>query len=235
MGVPRITGGCPGQDREHERATPTTLTISTSADAPAPMIEPRAGPVAVRRHPRGQAMVEFAAVLLPLLVIVVGIIQLGLILGANVTLTNAAREGARAGTIARFDVAESRAVNDLDRCTAILDAARQSFGILAASSPNFVVTRPCPVGSATDLNGDGLHDRWVNGDLTITLCASMATPTTACPTTGAYCTLNEPTGCLVQVRLTYRSDIIVPFIGDILNTDAHGRFVQTTTTTMVVN
>jgi Flp pilus assembly protein TadG len=180
-------------------------------------------------------MVEFAAVLLPLLVIVVGIIQLGLILGANVTLTNAAREGARAGTIAQYDVAESRAVNDLDRCTAVLDAARQSFGIMTAASPNFVVTRPCGVGMASDLNGDGLHDRWVNGDLTITLCASMATPTSACPTTGTYCTLDDPVGCLVQVRLTYRSDIVVPIIGGLLGTDGGGRFPQTTVATMVIN
>ena len=42
-------------------------------------------------------MVEFAAVLLPVLLIIVGIIQFGLLFGANVTLTNAAREAARAG------------------------------------------------------------------------------------------------------------------------------------------
>ena len=53
-------------------------------------------------------MVEFAAVLLPILLIVVGIIQFGLIFGANVTLTNAAREGARAATISRYDIASTR-------------------------------------------------------------------------------------------------------------------------------
>src|SRR5687768_15766580 len=47
-------------------------------------------------HERGQALVEFAAVLLPLLLIVVGIVQFGFLFGANVTLTNAAREAARA-------------------------------------------------------------------------------------------------------------------------------------------
>ena len=44
-----------------------------------------------RRPVRGQAMVEFATVLLPILLIVVGIVQFGLIFGANVTLTNSAR------------------------------------------------------------------------------------------------------------------------------------------------
>ena len=180
-------------------------------------------------------MVEFAAVLLPILLIVVGIIQFGLLLGANVTLTNAGREGARAATIARFNVEATRATNDLDRCTAVVDAVRQSFGIMTAASPNFVVSRPCSSGMATDLNGDGLHDRWVNGDLTMTLCSSMATPTAPCPTTGTYCTLSEPVGCLVQVSIAYRSDIIVPFIGALIPTDANGRFVQTAVATMVVN
>jgi len=186
-----------------------------------------------RTHARGQALVEFAAVLLPLLLIVVGIVQFGFLFGANVTLTNAAREAARAATIERFDVASSRSTNDINRCTAALDAAKQSFGLLEASSPHFVVSNPCPAGS--DLNGDGFHDRWVNGDMTVTLCASMSTPTSPCPTTGTYCVTDDPVGCLVQVTLTYRSDIVVPFMGALLPHDANGRFVQQAKTTMVVN
>ncbi|HEX6654616.1 MAG TPA: TadE family protein, partial [Candidatus Limnocylindria bacterium] len=46
-------------------------------------------------EPRGQALVEFAVVLMPVLLLIVGIIQFGLLFSANVTLTNAAREGAR--------------------------------------------------------------------------------------------------------------------------------------------
>ena len=56
----------------------------------------------------GQAMVEFAAVLLPLLLLIVGIVQFGLLFGANVTLTNAAREAARAGTIYVYDHTHTR-------------------------------------------------------------------------------------------------------------------------------
>lgn len=187
------------------------------------------------RARRGQAMVEFAAVLLPVMLIVVGIIQFGLIFGANVTLTNAAREAARAATISRYDIAVSRATNDVDRCSRAIDAAVQSFGLMTASAPNFSAGRPCPAGIGSDLNGDGLQDRWVNGDITLSLCSSMATPTSPCPTTGTYCTLTDPVGCLVQVTLTYRSDIIVPFMGDILATDSGGRFVQTASATMVMN
>jgi len=188
-----------------------------------------------RSRERGQAMVEFAAVLLPILLIVVGIIQFGLILGANVTLTNAAREAARAATIERYDISQSRSANDLARCTSAINAARQSFGIMNAAAPNFIATTPCPDGSAADLNGDGMNDRWITGDMTMTICSSMATPTAPCPTTGTYCTTDDPAECLVQVRLTYRSTIVVPLIGDILSTDAGGRFVQNAAATMVIN
>ncbi len=180
-------------------------------------------------------MVEFAAVLLPLLLIIVGIIQFGLIFGANVTLTNAAREAARAATIESYDISSSRAANDLARCSAALVAGRQSFGLMKAAAPNFTATSPCPSGSAVDLNGDGLHDRWMTGDMTVMLCSSVATPTAPCPSVGTYCTTTDPTDCLVQVQLTYRSDIIVPFIGDILATDAGGRFMQSASATMVIN
>lgn len=180
-------------------------------------------------------MVELAFVLLPTLLIVVGIVQFGLLFGANVTLTNATREAARAATVTRYDIALSRAANDLDRCTDAIDAAIQSFGMLGSTAPNFSASRPCPAGSASDLNGDGLHDRWVSGDVTVTLCSAMATATTPCPTTGSYCVTTDPAGCLVQVRLTYRSDIIVPLIGALLSTDGSGRFVHTALTTMVVN
>jgi Flp pilus assembly protein TadG len=194
-------------------------------------------PPAVESRPaeRGQAMVEFAAVLLPILLIVVGIIQFGLIFGANVTLTNAVREGARAATIQTYDINATRTANDLARCTAAINAARQSFGILNAAAPNFTATSPCPAGSGSDLNGDGLQDRWVSGDMTMTICSSMATPTAPCPTTGTYCSKTDASECLVQVRLTYRSSIIVPIIGDILSTDGAGLFVQHATATMVIN
>jgi Flp pilus assembly protein TadG len=207
------------------------------------MLDPRPRPAPVPASPagesrpreRGQAMVEFAAVLLPLLLIVMGIVQFGLIFGANVTLTNAVREGARAATIHTYDITLTRTANDLDRCTAAINAARQSFGIMNAGAPNFSATSPCPSGSGADLNGDGFQDQWVSGDMTMTICASMATSTAPCPTTGTYCSKTDAAECLVQVRLTYRSNIIVPFIGDILSTDGAGLFVQHATATMVIN
>src|SRR6187200_3361000 len=106
----------------------------------------------------GQAMVEFAAVLLPMLLLIVGIIQFGLLFGANVTLTNAAREAARAGTIYIYDYQHTRAWNDAHRCGDAADAAMQAMGFLSTSSPHFAVTLSggaCPTpGGDSQTNGD---------------------------------------------------------------------------------
>jgi Flp pilus assembly protein TadG len=115
---------------------------------------PRAAPApaapddAPRAAARGQAMVEFAMVLLPLLVVVVGIIQFGLIFGANVSLTNAAREGAREATIFRYNASNGHASEGIDRCSAAVEASVAAFGFLRASAPNFTAARrarPAPI------------------------------------------------------------------------------------------
>ena len=66
----------------------------------------RAGPAHARRcaptRARGQSLVEFALVLLPLFLLILGVVQFGLIFNSYVTMTNAAREGARTGTDLRL-------------------------------------------------------------------------------------------------------------------------------------
>ncbi|HKK00735.1 MAG TPA: TadE/TadG family type IV pilus assembly protein, partial [Desulfuromonadales bacterium] len=52
-----------------------------------------------RRHERGASAVEFALVLPLLLVILFGIIEFGFILYDKAMITNASREGARAGIV----------------------------------------------------------------------------------------------------------------------------------------
>jgi Flp pilus assembly protein TadG len=182
---------------------------------------------------RGQALVEFAAVLLPVLLLIVGIIQFGLLFGANVTLTNAAREAARAGTIYIYDNTHTKAWNDAERCGDVVQAARQSLGFLSTSTPHFTTTLTgggaCPTPS-----GDGQ----TNGDLTISYCDHVTTPDGDCPDgtdPDTTCIPDTREGCLLRVTVTYRSDIIVPFIGGLIGTDANGRFLQNATATMVVN
>ena len=193
---------------------------------------PRVGVAARRAIERGQALVEFVAVLLPLLLIVVGIIQFGLLFGANVTLTNAVREGARAGTIYLYDRSHTKAWNDGQRCAAALTAATQAFGLLSSASPYFSAMTTS--GACTTTTGE----TQVNGDITVAYCDHMATATSPCPDVAdptTTCTPDNRDGCLMQVSLTYRSDIIVPFIGQLLSRDTNGRFVQRVIATMVVN
>lgn len=180
-------------------------------------------------------MVEFAFVLLPVLLLIVGIIQFGLLFGANVTLNNAVREGARAGTIYVYDRSistDARYKNDAKRCGAIVTAATQAFGMLNATSPSFsapLTSGDCPTPTS---------DIGVNGDITVSYCDHANTPDAPCPDTtdsDTACTLDTREGCLIRVTITYRSDIIVPFIGPLIGTDANGRFVQRVSATMVVN
>lgn len=191
----------------------------------------------MRGHARregGQALVEFAMVLLPVMLIVVGIIQFGLLFGASVTLTNAAREGARAGTVYvyDYDASKSRLWNDAQRCGTILAAARGSMGFLSTSAPNFSSTLnangSCPTPSG---------ETQVNGDLTISYCAGVNTPDAPCPDTsdpGTACVVDSREDCLVRVTLRYGSAIIVPFMGQILGTGS-GLFTQSASVTMVIN
>lgn len=162
-------------------------------------------------------MVEFAAVLLPIMLVVVGIIQFGLLFNAEVTLTNAVREGARAGSIYMY-AGTDQAANDEDRCTAVLRATTASFGLLSSASPHFSAADPCTTSHRVDAN------TWVNGDLRITYSQPSGVVTN-----------DARRGYRLTVRVAYHSDIIVPLIGPLLTTDANGRFVHAAEVTMVIN
>ncbi len=59
--------------------------------------------IAHKHHESGQAVVEFAIVLPILLLLVMGIIQFGFILNGQITVTSAAREGARLAAVSDDD------------------------------------------------------------------------------------------------------------------------------------
>jgi Flp pilus assembly protein TadG len=215
------------------------MSWSASPRRPALTATAPAGPPHAResgrwrpRNRRGQALVEFAFVLLPVLLILVAIIQFGLLFGANVTLTNAAREGARAGTIYVFDRNQTKTWNDAARCGAVVDAATDAFGMLSTTAPHFTVTlsgTSCPTPSG---------DTQTNGDMTISYCASVANPDDPCPDPGdstTTCVPDTREGCLLHVEFVYHTDIIVPMVSTFLSTDGAGRFAQRVTATMVVN
>lgn len=180
-------------------------------------------------------MVEFVAVLLPLLLVVVGIIQFGLLFGAQVSLTNAAREAARAASIYRYVASDGSSFNGVDRCTDAVEAAVAAFGILSDASPHFSASRPCP--SGVDMNGDGKHDLWQNGDVEIGFCSGSTTPGTECPSssTGNYCTVDNGNGCLVRVQVFYNQSIVVPLLDQVLDGDGNGLVELRADASMVMN
>jgi Flp pilus assembly protein TadG len=159
-----------------------------------------------RSRERGQAMVEFAAVLLPLILILVAIIQFGFLFSAYVGISNAAREGARAGTIYEYDASEGQGQNDLLRCQAILAAAEQAVD--DAVPGQFT-------GSCTTVNG--------GGDLAVTY-----------PDSGT-CAGSSRQGCQLRVRLTFRQPFFVPLVGTFLSDDGTNSVGMSAEVTMVVN
>jgi Flp pilus assembly protein TadG len=174
-------------------------TIAVSSDArPAP----------------GQSLVEFALVMLPLFVILLGIIQFGFVFNAYVTMTNASREGARLGSVYVYDAGLSKAQNDLARNNSIRASVLASMNLLAKTSPNFATS-----GTWTQ---SGLT--FSNGDLVVTYVLPSGTTDT-----------DARVGQQITVRATYHQDLVIPLIAQLLPRDANGRLGLTSETTMVAN
>jgi Flp pilus assembly protein TadG len=163
---------------------------------------------------RGQSLVEFSIVLIPLMLVLLGIIQFGFVFNSYVTLTNSAREGARTGTIYLYDRDLSKDQNDLARNEAIRTAVLQSMNLLAKTSPNFATT-----GTWTK---SGLV--FTNGDLVVTYAVPSGVSDT-----------DARTGQTVTVTTTYHQDLIVPLVSNFLPHDAGGRLQLVGEVTMVIN
>jgi Flp pilus assembly protein TadG len=159
------------------------------------------------RRQRGQSLAEFALILTPLLMVLLGIMQMGLVLSAYVTLSNAAREGARSATVYLYDRTLSKSANDAARTTAARTAATSAMGLLSRTAPqfatsDFVVSYPCDGGS---------------------------------PPAGCAATNDPRTGQYVRIQMTYHLDLFLPVVGQLLPKDAAGRMPLTADATMVVN
>jgi Flp pilus assembly protein TadG len=169
-----------------------------------------------RHAGRGQSLVEFALILIPLFLILLGIIQFGFIFNSYVTMTNAAREGARIGTIYVYDATLSKDQNDAARNNAIKTAVTSSMNLLSKTAPQFTT------GSTWTTSGGGLT--FTNGDLVITYVIP----------TGV--TDNDPrVGERVTVSAKYHQDLIIPMVAQLLPRDAGGRLGLNGEVTMVIN
>jgi Flp pilus assembly protein TadG len=159
-------------------------------------------------------MVEFALILTPLLLVLLGIMQVGLILNAYVTIANAAREGSRTATVYLYDRALTKSQNDVLRADAARSALLTSMGMLSTSAPQFNASGTWTVSGSS----------WTAGDVIV----SYSLPTGVTET-------DARRGQYVRVRMTYHLDLLVPFISAALPHDANGRMTLTSDVSMVVN
>jgi Flp pilus assembly protein TadG len=167
-----------------------------------------------RRAERGQSLVEFALVLMPLFVILLAIIQFGLIFNAYVTITNASREGARNGSVYVYDAGMSKAQNDLARNEFIRTSLLASMNMLAKTSPHF----------ATGSTWTQIGTTFTNGDLVVGYVLPSGTTET-----------DARVGQQITVRATYHLDLIIPIIPQFLPKDMNGRLGLSSEVTMVAN
>jgi Flp pilus assembly protein TadG len=168
------------------------------------------------RGEAGQSLVEFSLILFPLFFIFLGIIQFGFIFNTYVTMTNAARDAARLGTIYIYtrESGETKATNDLARNESIKSQILDSMNNLGKTSPYF----------ATGATWTQSGDTYTNGDLTIT----YALPTGVTDS-------ETRMGQQITVRATYHQDLIIPLISAFLPKDGNGRMTLTGDVTMVIN
>ena len=198
---------------------------SRLASGPRPVVRDRAS---TGGGEAGQSLVEFSLVLMPLMLVLLGIVQFGFVFNAYVTLTNAAREGARAGTIYQFDRTCSKAQNDMLRNEVIRTSLVTSMNLLGKTAPQFATTAPSGTGCTTSggwtSSTSGTTTTYQNGDLTVTYTVpSGVTDTDPRP--------NEQ----VTVSALYHQDLIIPLIANLLPRDANSRLGLTGQVTMVIN
>jgi Flp pilus assembly protein TadG len=169
---------------------------------------------------RGQSLVEFSLILMPLFLILLGIIQFGFIFNTYVTMTNAARDAARLGTVYVYDRTMTKAQNDLARNNTIKAQVTSSMNGLSTTAPRFTTTGTW--------SQSGLV--FTNGDLVITY--SIPNGSGGDPVV----TDSDPrTGQRISVSAVYHQDLIIPLISAFLPKDAGGRMQMTGVVTMVIN
>lgn len=94
------------------------------------------------RRPEGQALVEFALVATPLLLVLFGIIQLGILFGSQEGLANAARDEARYASTVLTTTSTAASTNSSAACTDLMGRLQQYV-------PAFATTNLATTGNPT--------------------------------------------------------------------------------------
>jgi Flp pilus assembly protein TadG len=181
-------------------------------------IRRRSGRAAEPGPEAGQSLVEFSLILFPLFLILLAIIQFGFIFNSYVTMTNAARDAARIGTIYVYDADASKLQNDVDRNEAIKTSVLASMSMLGKTAPYFTT------GTTWSQSGSTSAPVFTLGDLVI----SYAVPSGVLDS-------DTRSGEQVTVQATYHQDLVVPLISNFLPKDGGGRLTLVGVVTMVIN
>lgn len=155
-----------------------------------------------QRQPRGQALVEFALALPILILLLLGIFDLGRAVYAFNTVNNAAREAARLGIVDQ-------------NCNAIGEVARQHAVSLNESWAYDGVLSP---GAACYANAQDIHIQFLESDYSGD--DSVGTPQDF----NDSCDAGQPAGpdsgtrvgCIVEVTVTYQYNAATPIIGNLV-------------------
>lgn len=172
---------------------------------------PRVAPGAGRK---GQSLVEFSLVLIPLFLVLLGIIQFGFVFNTYVTMTNASRDAGRLGTVYVYNRSLSKDQNDLARNNSIKTALQASMNTLSKTAPHFT--------TGATWTRSGLT--FTNGDLVVTYVVPAGITDS-----------DSRAGQLLTVKATYHQDLVIPLIAALLPRDAGGRLPLAGEVTMVLN
>ena len=142
-----------------------------------------------RRSRQGQAAVETALILPALFVLLMGMIITGFTFYAVIQVTNAAREGARAGSLYRITQASSGLSLDQTVRNAICNSTKTSaLGYLTPP-----VTAPNCSSTSFNVNGSDVTTSWVDVD--------------------SDTAVSSGDQVLVQITYRYRIPIVSGFVG----------------------
>lgn len=162
----------------------------------------------------GQSLVEFALVLTPLFLILMGIVQFGFIFNAYVTLANGTREAARDGSIYVYSRGLTKAQNDAARNAAVRTTLLGSLNGLKTTAPQLTSSGTWTQSGTT----------YTDGDITVTYTLPAGDTES-----------DARVGQDLTVVVRYHQDLLLPFVSAFLPTDGSGRLVLTGEVTMKIN
>lgn len=173
------------------------------------MILPKIRKRGAQRRDRGQALVEFSLVLVPLMMLFMGIIQFGLLFSSQLGLINSTREGARYG---------ATLITDGSNLGSSTTAGSPIYNVYCYTLGMDGNGAACSIGGVTQA---GTLGRAMPGYNPNNVCRASGGACGTAATSVTYCYFPNPDGKTYSLRLNvtvaYRHPLIVPLISSIVD------------------